>query len=207
MSTSYLNAPATLLLATACACCGRKIVDAVSIETGMGPDCRADYGVTFEVGNAAHDEANVLVHRVAQKGMTRKLAAPIFLRLAELGFAHLAEKIANRFKTTLEVPKPSEAEVAAHRAEYASIRADFVHSACITPAAFNGFVGTQNTPADYVAAAKALEVTCPACRGSGAYHGHHSGGDCFRCAGKGTQALEDAKRNRAYDALRGRRAA
>lgn len=210
MST-YANAPATVLLATACACCGRALVDAVSVETGIGPDCREKYGVTFQVGDAAHDEANALVHQVARKGMTRASAEPIFRRLAELGFSVLAERIANRFKATLEAPKLTEAEVAALRAEYAAVRAEFVHSALVSPEAFNLLVkeqlGADASPHAFVGVAKSLEVKCPACSGSGAYHGHHADGACYRCSGKGWQGLEDAKRNRAYDAIRGRRAA
>lgn len=46
-------------------------------------------------------------------------------------------------------------------------------------------------------------VTCLACDGSGL---HSSGGDCFRCKGKGYQDAEDLARNAAYDRLRaGRR--
>lgn len=41
---SYENAPATLLLATHCACCGRPLVDAASVEAGVGPECRKRHG-------------------------------------------------------------------------------------------------------------------------------------------------------------------
>jgi hypothetical protein len=41
---SYENAPATKLLATHCACCARPLVDAVSVEAGVGPDCRKSHG-------------------------------------------------------------------------------------------------------------------------------------------------------------------
>lgn len=41
---NYENAPATILLATTCACCGRPLVDAASVEAGIGPDCRRKYG-------------------------------------------------------------------------------------------------------------------------------------------------------------------
>lgn len=44
MTTSYVNAPATKMLATNCACCGRPLVDAHSVETGVGPDCRKMHG-------------------------------------------------------------------------------------------------------------------------------------------------------------------
>jgi hypothetical protein len=43
---SYESAPATKLLATHCACCSRPLVDAVSVETGIGPDCRKKHGYT-----------------------------------------------------------------------------------------------------------------------------------------------------------------
>lgn len=43
MST-YENAPATRMLATHCAVCSRPLVDAASVEAGMGPDCRDRHG-------------------------------------------------------------------------------------------------------------------------------------------------------------------
>lgn len=41
---SYENAPATKMLATHCACCARPLVDAESVELGIGPDCRKRHG-------------------------------------------------------------------------------------------------------------------------------------------------------------------
>ncbi len=41
---TYENAPATKLIAVECACCGRPLLDAVSVETGMGPHCRKKHG-------------------------------------------------------------------------------------------------------------------------------------------------------------------
>ncbi len=41
---SYENAPATRMLATHCACCSRALVDSVSVETGVGPECRKIHG-------------------------------------------------------------------------------------------------------------------------------------------------------------------
>lgn len=43
---SYESAPATILLATRCACCGRELLDAESVEKGMGPTCRRKHGFT-----------------------------------------------------------------------------------------------------------------------------------------------------------------
>ena len=42
--SSYLTAPATKMLATHCAVCARALVDAKSVELGIGPDCRKKYG-------------------------------------------------------------------------------------------------------------------------------------------------------------------
>ena len=41
---SYENAPATKMLATYCACCARPLLDAESVEVGMGPVCRKTHG-------------------------------------------------------------------------------------------------------------------------------------------------------------------
>ena len=49
MSSSYETAPATRMLATQCAVCARPLLDAVSVETGIGPHCRAKYGFNVEV--------------------------------------------------------------------------------------------------------------------------------------------------------------
>jgi len=43
-SMGYENAPATILLATHCAVCSRPLVDAESIERGIGPDCAKKHG-------------------------------------------------------------------------------------------------------------------------------------------------------------------
>lgn len=40
---SYENAPATKLVATHCAACGRPLVDSTSVDYGIGPTCRKKY--------------------------------------------------------------------------------------------------------------------------------------------------------------------
>jgi hypothetical protein len=62
---SYENAPATKMLATSCACCGRPLVDAKSVEVGIGPDCREKYGYDTEVGSEERETANKLVYAIA----------------------------------------------------------------------------------------------------------------------------------------------
>lgn len=43
-TTGYEFAPSTVMLAQSCACCGRALRDAISVERGVGPDCAAKYG-------------------------------------------------------------------------------------------------------------------------------------------------------------------
>lgn len=62
------------------------------------------------------------------------------------------------------------------------------------------------TPEQWVTAAKAVEIKCPECNGSGRYQWgacingkmQHSG-PCFRCQSKGRQTQEDFTRNWGYD--------
>lgn len=75
MST-YENAPATKLLATHCCCCGRPLVDAVSVEAGIGPDCREKYGYDEAQGPADIAKALVLVANVAVDGCEADLGMP-----------------------------------------------------------------------------------------------------------------------------------
>lgn len=62
---SYENAPATKMLATYCAICSRPLVDATSVETGIGPTCREKYGYNVELPEEVRQEANKLVHKIA----------------------------------------------------------------------------------------------------------------------------------------------
>ena len=160
MSNAYVNAPATKLLATNCACCGRSLVDAVSVETGIGPECRKRFGSDVVVNEAARTEANELVALVARRGITRAQAKEVFQRLHALGFTVLAARIAKRFRTTVEVG-PSVEEL---RTRYAVIRTAFCYDNC-APRAFDKLVRDMlpatATPEEFVRAA--ATVACP-CR-------------------------------------------
>src|SRR5687767_11998091 len=94
---TYENAPATRLLATRCACCHRALVDAESVERGVGPDCAKRYGyglaqgpadltlaaadlaaggwsnerITALLATPERDMANALVHAVATATLSR----------------------------------------------------------------------------------------------------------------------------------------
>lgn len=92
---SYENAPATTLLATHCSVCARPLVDAQSVELGIGPDCRKKHGYDIEVDPAARAEANLIVHLIAvkQDGLD---VAEMCQRLAALGFIALGARIMER---------------------------------------------------------------------------------------------------------------
>jgi hypothetical protein len=96
---SYQEAPATRMLATNCVCCGRPLVDACSVELGMGPECRN--GI-FPEGVCDDDrkKANELVHAAAvaaQKGAAEKVVS-LAGEIRELGFGSMADKVERRFK-------------------------------------------------------------------------------------------------------------
>ena len=65
----YESAPATKLLATHCACCNRPLVDATSVEVGMGPVCRDKNGYDAVLALPEDDRkaANKLIYEVALK--------------------------------------------------------------------------------------------------------------------------------------------
>lgn len=89
---SYESLASTRMLATHCAVCHRDLRDAVSVETGMGPECREKYGCHLDVAPEARAEANELIYLIAdkRKGPSVEQAAS---RLRELGLTVLAEKL------------------------------------------------------------------------------------------------------------------
>lgn len=202
---TYENAPATKLLATNCACCGRALVDAVSVETGIGPECRKNFSVDVVVDEAARNEANVLVHAVAKKGVKKAECRAICAKLDALGFVVLAARIMKRFRMTLA--PAAVVDVDALRAEYKAILADMTYDNA-TASEFNALVkdAGAHDAESYVAIAKSTTCTCKRCAGTGRYvvgtengSPKFGGGECFRCGGKGRQDRDDAKRNRYYD--------
>ncbi len=96
---SYEQSPATALVATACCVCGRALVEAESIASGIGPVCAEKTGF----GRASLDaetraEVNRLVYELA--ALQRSPGAwPRLDRLRALGFDVLADKIADRLGT------------------------------------------------------------------------------------------------------------
>lgn len=94
-TNGYENAPATKMLATQCCVCARPLVDAKSVELGIGPDCRKKYGFDLGVPEAARIEANKVVYEIAcvQEGA---VVIEGCAKLRGLGFTTLAAKIEAR---------------------------------------------------------------------------------------------------------------
>lgn len=94
-ATRDQKARAMRLVATNCAICARPLRDSISVEAGIGPECRKRYGYHLDVPPKFRAEANQLVHAIAikQTGLAVLKAAD---RLRELGFAKLADAVSAR---------------------------------------------------------------------------------------------------------------
>jgi hypothetical protein len=100
MSSGYENAPATKMLATHCACCSRPLVDAKSVEIGVGPECRKRHGFDVDVDEEARQRANAIVYAIALE-QTGPGVVEGCVELRELGFVTLADRILHRLKTII----------------------------------------------------------------------------------------------------------
>ena len=99
MTTDYTQTPACRLLATNCVCCGRALVDAVSVEMGIGPECRN--GIFPDgIDECDRKVANEHVHAAAVAAQNGHVAKVIEIAgyIRDLGFGELADKVERRFK-------------------------------------------------------------------------------------------------------------
>ena len=93
----YESAVSTILLATHCCVCGKALRDAISVELGIGPECR--HGATGGISTAQQEACNRLTHQAAlfaQQGDiegVRRFADEV----RALGLVELGDKIAHRF--------------------------------------------------------------------------------------------------------------
>lgn len=94
---TYENAPATKMLATHCVCCGRALVDATSVEMGIGPECREGAKGGFDDGQ--RQVANRLVFEAAIAAQEGKIAVLMERadQVAAIGYTELADKMRRRF--------------------------------------------------------------------------------------------------------------
>lgn len=115
---TYESLKSTLILATHCAICARPLRDAVSVEIGIGPDCREKYGYAEGVTDENRAQANQLIYRVCDAKGDKISVFDAAAELASLGFAKLAFKlqegltslIMTREGDTLKLASPYSAE-------------------------------------------------------------------------------------------------
>lgn len=103
--SDYTSAPATIMLATNCCCCGRPLVDAISVELGIGPECRN--GKTDGITQEQREACNQLTHAAAlaaQEGKVDQVRA-LADQIASLGLTELAEKVRHRFQNAERLAK------------------------------------------------------------------------------------------------------
>lgn len=81
------------LTATNCCVCRRPLVDAKSVELGIGPICRQKHGFDVDIPEEARQEANKIVYAVA---CAQRITAAQRARLEALGMEKLAARIAKR---------------------------------------------------------------------------------------------------------------
>lgn len=102
---SYENSIQCQMLATHCCVCGKKLVDSISVQLGIGPDCRhhVNQGISPETQKAC----NVLTHDAAvaaQEGNIIKVRRAAEM-IRDLGLDVLADKILERFKNAERLAK------------------------------------------------------------------------------------------------------
>jgi len=100
--SDYTAAPATKMLATNCVVCGRPLVDARSVEMGIGPECResAKGGIddgTRQVANEYVYDAAI----AAQEGRIEDVMRHA-QTIEDMGLKGLADKIRRRFRKASE---------------------------------------------------------------------------------------------------------
>jgi len=95
---SYEDARATKMMATHCVCCGRLLVDATSVELGIGPECRK--GNDGGIPDAVRIEANGLVYEAALAADQGRVGEVVQIagKIRELGLEKLAKKVGRRFR-------------------------------------------------------------------------------------------------------------
>lgn len=92
---SYEDSKQTKMLATDCCVCGRPLCDSVSVEMGIGPECRRKYGFNIDAPEENRKLANQLVYAIACNPDAFESIEKV-RQLRNIGFTVLAEKIAHR---------------------------------------------------------------------------------------------------------------
>ena len=67
-TTDYTDSAACQMLASHCSCCGRPLVDADSVQSGIGPTCRAKHGFAVPCAEPQWELASVLLDQALESG-------------------------------------------------------------------------------------------------------------------------------------------
>jgi hypothetical protein len=84
------------MVATHCAVCSRDLVDAQSVECGIGPTCRERHGIPDKLSDEDRAEANKLVYLIAAKQRDCDEVKDALARLEVLGCTALVAAIRKR---------------------------------------------------------------------------------------------------------------
>lgn len=90
----YENALQTKVLATHCACCGRPLVDAKSVQIGLGPICRKTFQYDLDVPDKDRARANKIIYELAlavSSSLISLKTLRLTAELARLGFTLIAK--------------------------------------------------------------------------------------------------------------------
>ena len=101
----YQDAPACKLIATHCCACGRPLLDAVSVENGIGPVCREKY-LPDGVSDENRDTANRVIRLcaiIAHRGKNPARLFSLCNYLDSMGYTEVARKIRRRFVSAFPV--------------------------------------------------------------------------------------------------------
>lgn len=94
---SYTQTPAAKLLFVRCSICERPLLDSLSVESGIGPICRAMVGYDpTALPQKKREEANRIVARIPTEFDDGKALIKDLNRLWEFGFDKLAQRLADR---------------------------------------------------------------------------------------------------------------
>ena len=102
---SYEDLTTTKIVATQCVACGRPLLDAQSVATGMGPTCRAKYNYTDSITEEAREEANKLIHKLGVLRQEDGEVDAIKETLKDLSEIEGVSHIVDLFRVALIAPK------------------------------------------------------------------------------------------------------
>jgi hypothetical protein len=112
---SYEELTTTKIVATHCCSCGRPLLDASSVTTGMGPTCRKKYSFPETLTEEQRVFANSLVHKLGvlrqEDNKTNDKLADIKATLKEIESIEGCEDVALKFRFALISPLVEVAQV------------------------------------------------------------------------------------------------